>query len=465
MIRRMGSFAFRLWIIALVTGPVCFYLMPQILLNFPGVSPIIVSGILCVIFGGGIGVCLDLIGRKLINEMIKEGEIWERTGLFSRAEKTYGNAVSVYDSFLLSPLFGKKIATRLTGTLARFSLTAGIQTPHLKLAAAVYLKSSPGDETLATLWLGQLKKEELAGPIDQDVLTALADVHYTHRKLMVPLAEVLLDLGRMDYSAKRVYKTLLDDLELEPDIKSVFHRKIHDLLGEPEQVLETLGNNIASRVVATSPNPMGDNLMGPDRFGANRISPDWDSPDWDSPYGDRSDGVSHREHFLSRSSAVLTTIAGGIKLIGSGVASGLRFCIRFLGQTIVMIRERERVRFYLRAGAMGIVSVWLIFFMGSTISHILTSRTSEKEPRMIEIATPKPFTIQVAAYSKQAHADRYAKVLSNKGLSPLITKVTGGGKIWYVVRILEFPDKVSAAAFGEKLKAEKIIDDFFVSNK
>jgi len=453
MIRRMGSFAFRLWIIALVTGPVCFYLMPLILQNFPGVSPIIVNGLLCVILGGGIGVSFDFIGQKMIDGMIKEGEVWERTGLFSRAEKIYGNAVRVYDSFWLSPLFGKKIATRLTGTLARFSLTAGIQTPHLKLASAVYLKSSPGDETLATLWLGQLKKEGLAGPIDQEVLTALADVHYTHRKLIVPLAEVLLDLGRMDYSAKRVYRTLLDDPEL--DIKSVFHRKIFDLLGEPEQVLETLGNNIARRVVATSPNPIEINPIEGNTMGSDRFGHDFSGHDF----------IGHRQHVLSQPSAIFTTIAEGIKMIGRRVASGLSFCIRFFGQTIVLIRERERVRFYLRAGAMGIVSVWLIFFMGSTISHILTSRAPEKEPRMIEIATPKPFTIQVAAYSKQAHADRYAQVLSKKGLSPVITKVTGGGKIWYVVRLFEFPDKASAAAFGEKLKAEKVIDDFFVSNK
>ena len=67
MIRRMGSFAFRLWIIALVTGPVCFYLMPTILQLFPEVSPVIISGVLCMIFFGGIGVSLDLIGRKLID--------------------------------------------------------------------------------------------------------------------------------------------------------------------------------------------------------------------------------------------------------------------------------------------------------------------------------------------------------------------------------------------------------------
>jgi septal ring-binding cell division protein DamX len=84
---------------------------------------------------------------------------------------------------------------------------------------------------------------------------------------------------------------------------------------------------------------------------------------------------------------------------------------------------------------------------------------------MIEIQVPKPFTIQVAAYLKQIHADRYAAVLKKKGIVSIVKKVEGGGKIWFVVRISEFTDKSTAAAFGKKLKAEKIIDDFFVSNK
>ena len=76
--------------------------------------------------------------------------------------------------------------------------------------------------------------------------------------------------------------------------------------------------------------------------------------------------------------------------------------------------------------ALGILSVWFLFFMGNTISHILKSRALEKEPRMMEIQAPKPFTIQVAAYLKQVHADRYAAILEQKGIVPIITKIKGG---------------------------------------
>jgi len=444
MIRIIGNFSIRLWIITLVASPVCFYVMPMVFTLFPGVHPMVFGGILLVSLGTVIGTSLDFIGRKQIEGRIKEGEIWERAGILSRAEKTYVKAIRTYDSFLLSPFFSKKIGTSLTGTLARFSLTAGIEIPHLKLASAVYLKSSPGDETLAILWLDQLKKYGLAGAMEQEVLTSLANIHYTHKKLVLILADVLLDLGRMDYSAKRVYKTLLDDSELALEIKTAFQEKIYGLTGEPggsPESGEILGNNGNARVVSTV------NSMGlKNRFLNLPLS-------------------SFLSSFLSLISVFFNTVAKGMKTVVKGVASALSFCILFLGQIISYVRERERVIFYLRAGAMGLLSVWLLFFMGNTISHILKSRDLKKEPLMIEIQVPKPFTIQVAAYLKQVHADRYVAILNKKGIAAATTKVQGGGKSWYVVRISEFPDKASAAAFGIKLKDEKIIDDFFVSNK
>ncbi len=426
----MGNFSLRLWIIALTAGPVCFYFMPLVLKIFPGVHPAMSGGILLLFLSAVIGASLDFVGRKQIEGMIKEGEVWERSGILSRAEKTYVKAVRTYNSFLFSPLFSKNIGIRLTGALARFSLTSGIENSSFKLASAVYLKSSPGDENLAVLWLEQLKKDGLAGPIEQEVLTALADIHYTHKRLMVLLADVLLDLGRMDYSAKRVYKTLLDDPELAREIKTAFRGKINELLGEPGESIVTLESIVRGRVVSTSLPSAGP-----------------------------------KKHFLSFAPAFFAAAAGFMKGVTMGLSAFLSFCILFFHRAMAYVRERERVGFYLRAGGMGILSVCLLLFMGNTISHIFKSGDVAKEPRMIEIKAPKPFTIQVAAYLKQIHADRYAAVLKKKGVVSTIKKVGGGGKTWYVVRISEFPDKASAAAFGKKLKAEKVIDDFFVSNK
>jgi len=43
-------------------------------------------------------------------------------------------------------------------------------------------------------------------------------------------------------------------------------------------------------------------------------------------------------------------------------------------------------------------------------------------------------------------------------------KATGTKKTWYQVRVSHFPDKVSAKAYGESLKAKGIIDDFYIAN-
>ena len=81
----------------------------------------------------------------------------------------------------------------------------------------------------------------MAGTVEQELVTALADIHYTHKGLVILLANVLLDLGRMDYSAKRVYKTLLDDPEMAREIKTAFREKIHGLLGRPVEPGEPVG--------------------------------------------------------------------------------------------------------------------------------------------------------------------------------------------------------------------------------
>jgi cell division protein FtsN len=76
---------------------------------------------------------------------------------------------------------------------------------------------------------------------------------------------------------------------------------------------------------------------------------------------------------------------------------------------------------------------------------------------------PKPFTIQVAAYHKKAHADNYIATLAQKGVETTMKVADGGGKTWYLVRVSEFTDQKSAQVHGNRLKADHIIDEFFVT--
>ena len=115
---------------------------------------------------------------------------------------------------------------------------------------------------------------------------------------------------------------------------------------------------------------------------------------------------------------------------------------------------------------LSIVFLWLAFFMINTLAHMFKSKTVEKtSEKQLEVQVDKPFTIQVAAYLKQKHADRYVGLLKKKGIEASVKKMDGGGKTWFLVRVSQFADKNSAAEYGRQLKQEKIIDDFFVNNK
>ncbi len=442
MIRFLGNFSIRLWILALVAGPLCFYAMPLFTRIFPGVPPKAVMVMLLGAMGLFIGAILDFMGRKWIHGMINQGKTWERAGLLARAEKTYARAVGIYDTFLLSPWFARKTGTRLAGALARFTLISGIENKGFKLASAVYLKSHPEDETLAGLWLGQRINQGINDSLDQEVLTALADAHFTHKKLVFLLADMLLAQGRMDYSAKRLYRYLLEDPELAfalaPEQAKAYQRRIHLLLGEPKEPVEP-------------------------GFGAHKRPLEQEStlraiPIYNRRVGPRYEGLKQRPSLTRRASEVVT---GAIRFIISGIGA----LLGFPGRVIACVREQERIWRYIRAGFMALLSVWLLFFMWNTFSHLLKPKAIEKPVGPVEAPIPKPFTIQVAAYLEKAHAERYLALLTQKEIPALIKIVGGGGKTWYVVRISEFPDKVSAAAYGNKLKAQKIIDDFFVGNK
>jgi hypothetical protein len=165
-----------------------------------------------------------------------------------------------------------------------------------------------------------------------------------------------------------------------------------------------------------------------------------------------------------------------IPVITKKIVSSLKRWIAFMGSVLSLfigsvvkgtayIKAHKKVQFYLKIGFSGIVSVGLVYFMITTLSHLFKSRAVETIPVNIQIQIPKPFTIQVSAYLNQKHADRYVDSLKKKGIDAVIKKVDGGGKTWFVVRVSEFTDKKSAEDYGRKLKQNHIIDDFFVNNK
>lgn len=104
-------------------------------------------------------------------------------------------------------------------------------------------------------------------------------------------------------------------------------------------------------------------------------------------------------------------------------------------------------------------------FVYQTIAYLNAPEPVIRTETVIEERVPRPFTIQVAAYLTDTHAKEYVARLTNQGVDARIKQTTAGGKTWYLIHVSEFEDRESAAAYGNQLISEKIIEEFFVSNK
>lgn len=421
MIWVLRNISVHLWITTLVAIPVVFYVLPVISGVVPGISPVTAGAVMVIVIALGGGFLMNRMALKAVLDLIKEGQAWERAGIPNKAEKNYVKALRVYDTFLFWPFSSKKITRIISFAIAKFRLNSGGGNHNFKEGTAVYLKMNPGDEDMARLWLAQLRRSAFLTSFEQEVLSLLVESQYTNPLLSPLMAEIFIGLERKDFIAKKLYQQVCKD----PVLEKKYSENINALVGESEEILQQ------EVPVFKAPEKPGKKM----EIGKQ-------------VYTMAGRGLS------------------GLKVLGSVLASVLSFLILSAGRLYGYARDHEKVRFYLKTGFLGMVSIWLLFLMIGTLSHMFKPGAVEKEKIKTEIEkmVPMPFTIQVAAYLKQEHADRYVGLLKKKQIDAIVKKVGGGGKTWYVVRVSKFVDKESAAAYGQKLKQQGLIDDFFVNN-
>lgn len=442
MIWLLRNISIHLWVTTLTAIPVCFYLLPGLIRYFPGINPIISAIIILLLVAVVLSLVMDMVIRKMVAGLIKEGQVWERSGIANKAQKKYIRALRLYDTFLLWPFSARKTALKLTGTMAKFSLNAmagsspdgdyGNLTQskadqNFKLSVLVYLRINPEDQDISQMWLTTLRQSEIITAFDQEVLSLLAERYSDHAALSPLILDILLELERKDYAAKRFYQAMLN----KPGLQKTHQLKIEGLIGQ--QAPKTLADSkpMVPLEQTTEPPPVSQVSIQTKRIFEALFN--------------------NIQHFFSGLWGVMVSFFRTTE----------SFCV----QSYWFVKESQKVRFFAKTGFIGIVSIILVFYVVTTVSHMFKSRVVEKDTVEIPVALPRPFTIQVAAYLKEAHALRYVAILKKKKIDARIKQVTGGGKTWFVVRVSEFTDKESAANYGRELKNKQVIDDFFVSNK
>jgi len=434
MIWTLRHISILLWITSIVAIPVCFYVLPVLIRIFPQANAMVAGFVIIGLVVLSISFLMDMVVKKILLNLIKEGQAWERSGIIKRAEKKYIRAVRLYDSFLLWPLGSKKIAQTIAGVIARFQLNTGVDNENFKVATSVYLKMNPADMEISRLWLKRLRQSHIVTADEQDVLSVLAEVHDADPELSPLIADIFLGLERKDFAAQKLYTQMQKD----PALDENYSQRIQDVIGLPEE--DTADQDI----VFSNPEPVTKRLW-------SNLKRSW---------------VNFSGHLKPwmRLKMGFNSLWSLMKWMGQTLGSILSFTVLSVGRLIDYLNTHRRVRFYFKMGLLTLISGWLLFFMVGTVSHLFKSKPAEKGNQVVEEHIPKPFTIQVAAYLKQIHADRYVDILEKKGIEASVKKVAGGGKTWFVVRVSSFVDKKSATTYGQKLKQQKIIDDFFVNN-
>lgn len=427
----LKNISLHLWIATLVALPGSFFILPWLIGLFPGISPVFIG---CFIFGSAFltsVVLMDAAAKKIIFGLIKEGQAWERSGISKKAAKKYIRAVRMYESMLLWPFSVQKTKEKICGVLAEFQLNIGVDVDSFEAATMTYLKLNPADKDIASLWISKIKKTPLITADQQDVLSLLAEHHISDPALSKSMADIFIGLGRTDLSAKKIYARL----NQEPGLDAHYSTAIEELMDEPEP--EELGQQAAFHQPVSH------------QSGFHQKRPK------------KKSSVQWGKKFMSAISAFFSFVGKGFNLLLKGIRAGLFSLFRLYE----FFKANKTMRSYLKTAVLVLVGGWLAFFMITTITHMVQTKAAEAEKQRIEAQTPKPFTIQVAAYLKKSHADRYANQLKKKEIDATVKQVGGGGKVWFVVRISKFASKKSAADYGRQLKKEKIIDDFFVANR
>ncbi len=427
MIWLLRNIGVRLWLTSLFSIPLGFYLLPGFTKFFPEINPFwLLLGLMIAIWVL-IGFLMDLAARNTAIGLIREAQAWERAGINNKAEKKYNKALRLYDTFLVGIFSAKKMTLKISAAIARFKLNTSVGNENFSLAAGMYLKINPADEDMAERWLKQLQKLQTVNPLEHEVLTLLAETNYANKSISGLIAEIFQKSGRRDYAAKKVYQHAQKTVSF----------------------------------AETYPKTLGAALVKPDTL--ERQKPYYQPEAKPVRISKPKKNVEIGKYIQTALGKAVLPIKFMVRL----VLSFFSFCILSAQWIYGFIKDHEKVRFYLKMGVLGFISILLMVFIVNTMSHVFKPKPAPEEKKVEEIEVPvaKPFTIQVSAYLKKEFADNFVNSLKKKQIEATVKKVDGGGKTWFVVRVSEFADKKTADAYGQQLKKQKIIDDFFVTNK
>ncbi|MGD9183282.1 MAG: SPOR domain-containing protein [Desulfobacterales bacterium] len=480
MVSFFKHIAVRIWLTVLLGGVACLGVLPSFQARIGLEWALLPVAFIIVTVFVLIGWVLNRWGLSTVERLIHDAGVFERDGMVSEAENRFRRALSVFDSFLISPLIKKQKSGALTARVARFYLARARRSYESELFLVSYLQSNPEDEEVAENWIQQIESRGGLREQHQELAYLIGSAQPKNRTIQSALARYYLMLERTDFPALQTYRRALTadlpvPVEFVKNLANLFLREKRADEWALEIYLQAIGEShpqpqilrgIAACVRWISLTERNKPLLqraytylhGLDLAEIKKMSAGFKPP---VPPSDRrvfQRPTQKKESFLRTTGAVLQTFYEDLTALPLWIFRQVRSAIHWAMQSR---KSRRVLTGVLLAGLTAAVIVLVI----NTVGHLVKSETPvaqkiEKAPEAIT----DPFTLQVAAYLKPTYAKRYVVKLKKQGLDAYWREAISANKKWYQVRVSHFPDKKSARDVGESLKAKGIIDDYYVAN-
>ena len=470
----------RIWATVLLGGMISLWILPVFLPPIGLGWSLVPALVIMVVVFMAVGWFLNRLGLSAIERFIREATTWERVGAYRGAEEAFNKATGILDSFLLSPIVKRKESAKLAARLARFCLARADKNHSSETFIIAYLKSHPEDEEVAENWLQQVESHGGLKTEHYDLAFRIGNAQQENTIIQHLLARFYLSEGRTDFPALQTYRQVLSEgsnqaVDIVKHLAELFLRdgradewalriylRAFRLSGERCRLLRGIAACVhwlhETERTTHLLQQARKLLVSLDEMQLKKLREGFNPP-----------GPEPTEAKISAQLKVSITLWKVVRQIGSSffnvITSAALELIGRARDAINLIKRSRRAKLILEWTMITVLAIGVITLMVNTISYLIRSKRAlyEKE-KTIEIAVTDPFTLQVAAYLKPQDAERYVKYLKTKRLDAFWIKRRGKRKVWYQVRVSHFANKASARAYGKSLKAEGIIDDFYVAN-
>jgi hypothetical protein len=483
MIHALRHFSVRLWT-SLLIGSLIIIIGFPLLGESPGLMvafwSVLICVLICFFLWGWLG---NTLGMRWVDRLTREAGIWERAGNFKQSETIFKRAVSIFDSFLISPLVRQEKSRQLSARMARFYLSKEHIDKTDDAFIMAYLHRYPDDTEVSDIWLQKADLEKLCIHENDDLAFKISAAQPENKHLQRMLARTCLLAERIDYPALKAYRRIIedpmpDDRDIVDSIAAQFFKDrradrwaIHAFLlaFKADRKKTWLLKGMAACMQRSS---ASDRASHPYRE-VDRLLSKLDKETLAkmgqaflaSPLPRAKAKALPRKDFLKTAWPSLASASSSLAAMTLSATTAVGKAGIILFQTI---KNHKQTRTALKWTALGLAGAGLAILMINTAVHLIPT----KEPPPIE-PTPEqpeeviitdPFTLQVAAYLKVEHAEKYVAELKDQGLDAYYTEAKGSTSHWFQVRISHFPTKDAARLYGEDLKSKGIIDDFYVAN-